>query len=198
MMPRRLIILIALLLASGLAACATSPPVHLVTLHVVPNGTPATKAGGRPAIAVGRISLPPELDRSELVRRTGDNTLNVDPLYRWAAPLDVLVQRTLASDLASRLPNRLVVLPGEPDPPGRIDVLVIIFRIFSLDAENRVLLGARWTLANGQSKDALVTDDVRFTIQAASSSSADVAEAMSTALAKLSDAIATALAAAAS
>lgn len=189
---RRTAVLLALCLPL-LSACATSPTPHFVTLHVVPNGTPATTAGSRPAIAVGRISLPPELDRSELVRRTGTDTLDVDALYRWAAPLDEIVQHTLASDLASRLPNRLVVLPGEPDPPGRLDVVLVAFSIFSVDPSNQVRLRARWTLVNGDSKQALQTDDVQLTIPVASASGADVAGAMSTALAKLSDAIATKL-----
>lgn len=190
---RRMTVLFSLCLPIFVSACATSPTPRFVTLHVVPNGTPATRAGSRPALAVGRISLPPELDRSELVRRSGPDTLDVDALYRWAAPLDDIVQRTLASDLASRLPDRLVVLPSEPDPPGRLDVVLVDFSSFSLDPGNQVLLRARWTLVNGESKEALQTDDVQFTISSPSPSGADVANAMSTALAKLSDAIASTL-----
>jgi len=78
------------LLALALAACASKP----TQFHTLDPSPPAgAVAGGSMAlpIQVDSVTLPPELDRPELVRRSGPGNLDVADIDRWAGPLD---QRT--------------------------------------------------------------------------------------------------------
>ena len=70
------------------AAADGSPPIHL-------------------AIAVGPVSIPPSVDRPQLVVQVAPNQVTVDEFDRWAAPLDDGIARAVAGNLA--------VLLGTPE-----------------------------------------------------------------------------------
>ncbi|HST76354.1 MAG TPA: ABC-type transport auxiliary lipoprotein family protein, partial [Acetobacteraceae bacterium] len=100
-----------------LAACGNSPPSRFYTLDPTGAGSSGVvRAKG--AVAVGQITLPAELDRLSLVTREGANRIAVSDQDRWAAPLDGMIRRVLATDLSRRLPAGAVVAPGDPVPPG--------------------------------------------------------------------------------
>ena len=82
-----------------LGGCASSAPLRYYTLSDVP-GTAGS--AGASAIRVGRVKIPGELDRSELVQRIDANRLKIAEQDRWAAPLDEMIRRVLAADLQSR------------------------------------------------------------------------------------------------
>ncbi|OYV32553.1 MAG: hypothetical protein B7Z80_26550 [Rhodospirillales bacterium 20-64-7] len=103
-----------LILALALAGCAGKPTTYL-TLTPVP-GPAQTKAGT--PLAVSRINIPPAIDRSGFTTETGPATLAVAGDTKWAGPLGVMGQLALARDLAARLQNMRVLMPGDPLPAG--------------------------------------------------------------------------------
>lgn len=183
---RRIFVLACLSAAAG---CASSPPTRFVTLDVAAARARAPGPVGVP-VAIGKVDLPPELDRPQPVRRRSGDRLDIPSGVRWAAPLGTLIQRTLALDLAARLPEEATVLPGQPDPSGPLRVVVVIFRTFSAGADDVVTLDARWTVVRQPADSVEFSKDARLTVRATSGSWADVAEAMSTALGRFADRIA--------
>ncbi len=184
--------LLGLSLAAG--ACGSSPATTWVTLAPVPpERAAAAAAAAGEHLAVGRITLPPELDRASPARYQGRNRLVVAPAARWPAPLDALVRRTLTLDLAARLPDGEVVLPGQPDPEGSLQVVVVAFRAFAADSAGDVTLDARWTLVREPSEAPLLTREARVSAHAATPAWDDLAAAISEALARLSDGMAATL-----
>jgi uncharacterized protein len=94
--------LTSLTLTLLLAGCASSAPLRFYTLSVVaPQGATAVPAGPS-SIRVGRVKIPAELDRTELVQRIDANRLRIGELDRWAAPLDEQIRRVLAANLQTR------------------------------------------------------------------------------------------------
>ena len=96
----RLSLLAAALLLAG---CGTSLPSKFYVL----TADPAPPRFGAPAgstVGFGRVSLPGALDRPALARRRGGNEIVYSEEERWAGPLDDMVRRVLADDLAARLP----------------------------------------------------------------------------------------------
>lgn len=93
----------AAMLAAGaamLAGCATSAPLRFYTLSAIaPEGAAAS---GAAAIRVGRVRIPAELDRNEIVQRVDATRVNIGELDRWAAPLDDMIRRVLTADLQAR------------------------------------------------------------------------------------------------
>ena len=138
----------AILLPITLTACGSSPPTRFYTLYPVPPGRPAATLAG-PPIQVGRVILPPDLDRLSIVTRAGPDRLDVSGQDRWAAPLDGMVQRVLAADLAARLPQSQVLAPGDPAPSGGVRTVTVNVRRFDSDATGQVTLDAGWALLSG-------------------------------------------------
>jgi uncharacterized lipoprotein YmbA len=121
--------------AAWLASCASSSvPMRFYTL--TPMGTEGASANAPSAIRVVRVTLPGEIDRLEIVRRTEATRLQLAEEDRWAAPLGELIQRTLAADLQARVPSSA----AEPDQ------LFVDIEEFVADANCAVTLRAAWTL----------------------------------------------------
>ena len=106
--------------ATLIAACASSPPMRFYVLTATPGsgdgtGTGTGAAGGdtsgrAPAAAaaptaaadlcIGRLTIPGELDRPEIVRGLAGNQLQIADQDHWAAPLSDMIRRVLNEDLA--------------------------------------------------------------------------------------------------
>lgn len=78
-----------------LAPVADDPVRHLLEATV----SGKTPTASRPAIAIARPSLPPYLERVELVTRTGDGRLKVHEKNLWSEPLDAGMSRVVADNL---------------------------------------------------------------------------------------------------
>ena len=175
--------LTALLVSLGLTGCASNAPLTYLVLSPVPGQV--YRAAG-PEIAVGRVSMPAAIDRSFLTTGTGENTVMVSYNAKWAAPLETLAQATLAKDLSARLPNHMVLMPGDHVPANTMIVSVNVSR-FLPDA-TQVCLEADWRAFNPATQQARTG---RTTIYVPTSSNATAqAQAMSQALGQLADHIA--------
>jgi uncharacterized lipoprotein YmbA len=142
---------------------------------------------------VADITLPESLDRLSFVTRIEPNRISVSDQDRWAAPLEGMVRRTLAADLARRLPGRTVQMPGDPPVKGRSLKVVVNLRQFIGDQAGHVVLDADWSVMS-DGRTVLPGRPESITVQAASPNAGAIAAAMSQALAMLSDRIATAIA----
>lgn len=80
---------------SILSPVADDPVRHLLEASV----SGKTPTAARPSIAIAKPSLPPYLERVELVTRTGDGRLEVHEKNLWSEPLDSAITRVVADDL---------------------------------------------------------------------------------------------------
>jgi len=109
MTPRRsaLAWLGTLALPPGLAGCASSPAPAWHSL--LPAAGPAADRRAAPLVlAVGRVSLPEEVDRPQLVLHRGPGRVDLLEQERWSEPLKAQLPRLLALGLAQRLPSAQV------------------------------------------------------------------------------------------
>lgn len=90
------LLFIPLLLGSCSVFSVKDDPVrHLLEASI----SARTTNSPRPAVAVARPTLPPYLERSELVTRTGTGTLEILEKELWAEPLDQGIARVVADNL---------------------------------------------------------------------------------------------------
>lgn len=171
------------LLAAGCGFLKRTPNTFYA-LDTVP-GTAARAAVGGTPVGIDSVELPPGLDRREVTARTADHKLDVRGHHQWAAPLEDMVMHTLSFNLASRLPQGMVVLPGQAKP-GAMRSLYVTFEDLAPGADNVFVLDARWTAGE-------LTRHERITVPLSSNESAAVVEAMSQALGQLADRMASAL-----
>lgn len=182
----------ALLLALLLAACGSSPPTRFYMLDPVPSARAPLPDPG-PPVQIGHVSIPGPLDRLSFVTRSGPNRIDVSDQDRWAAPLDGMIARVVAADLAARLPADRVLAPGDPTPQSRSLTVVLNIRQFVGDTAGKVVLDVDWSVLDRQQHPRL-TQRASITRQAASGQAGAIAAAMSDALGELSDRIAATLA----
>lgn len=174
-----------------LCGCGSSPSTHFFTLDAtVPDGDQAHVAV--PHIQVSAVHLPPDLDRTEIVREGRSGELTVSNQNRWGAPLDELMRRTLTEDLAKRLPDGAVIPPMAPRPPGTCDIVIDTLQFGGKQSDDVAFEGS-WTLLDPETGKSLYTHQVQIRDQAPAQDYAAQAAAMSRTLGRFADQIASAL-----
>lgn len=167
-------IVAALVLVS---ACSSSPPTRFYTLSdTAPDATPPAGIGW---VRIVGVTIPGELDRPELVRRTGPNQLSIAGLDRWAAPLDQTIRRTLSDDIGRRVPS--------PVPGQQYSVSVDIHEFYG-DGSCNVTLRAAWTLKPASGATAQPVNE-EIQVPSSGACTATLPGTMSIALGQLSDRI---------
>lgn len=99
-MSRKFCLAGAVVLAMGLAGCASSPTPNYYSLDLGTVLPPAT--GSSPSVAVGLAALPDTLDRPQMVSRNAYE-VRISDQNRWAEPLRRAIPRVLASEMGSLL-----------------------------------------------------------------------------------------------
>jgi uncharacterized lipoprotein YmbA len=182
MMRRSIVLLLPLLLAG--CGFLSSKPSRFYSLDRIP---PAAASSGGRGLPIGvEVVLPPGVDRKEIVVRQADHQLEVRGREQWTATLEPLVLHTLAFDLADRLPEGMVIFPGQAKA-GAMRELEVAFEELAPGPERTMILDARWTVHESGRPD--VTRHEHIAIDLASLDSAEIATGVSKALAALADRI---------
>lgn len=182
----RLVVLLGLTLLAGCGFFSRSKS-RFFSLDPIPSPAAITLRGL--PIGIDVVELPPGLDRREMVVRQPDLRLEMREREQWSAPLESLVLHTLAFNLASRLPDGMVVLPGQAKPAGQMRAVDVVFEDFAAGSDGVVVLEARWSVRDDADDRPDLTSHERITVDIASLDSSEIAKGMSQALAALADRI---------
>jgi uncharacterized lipoprotein YmbA len=181
---RRAVPVLVTMLAAGCGFLSSKPSLFYSLDRLPPTG--AIAAG--PGLPIGvDVVLPPGLDRKEIAVRQPDRRLDIRGREQWTASLEAMVLSTLAFDLADRLPEGMVILPGQPKPDRAMRSLDVVFEELAAGPDRSVVLDARWTLR--QTGRADLSRHEHIAIDAESLTSPNIAMGMSRALAALADRI---------
>ena len=125
-----------------LAGCGSSPPSKFYVLTADPVPQRAWTAAAK-TVALGRVSLPGALDRPQIARRKAGNEIVFSEEERWAGPLDDMMRRVLADDLAARLPAGVSLIESAATTPPGVTIALDVSR-FDADESGTVTLVAHW------------------------------------------------------
>src|SRR5215475_13321381 len=145
---------VALLVLSG--CLGSTPPTHFYLMPPLSRGDTASPASAGPrdlTLAVGPVTVPPYLDRPQIVTRTSRAKLTLADFDQWAGPLTDTIARVLSEDLSLLIPTERVVLypwSRAIDPDYQITVEVLQFE---RGPGNQVVLAARWSLLDRGGKE---------------------------------------------
>jgi uncharacterized lipoprotein YmbA len=143
-----------------------------------------------PSVLLGRVALPPYLDRPELVTRLANNQLRVDDVELWGEPLRDGCPRTIEQDLAALLGGaRVHHLPWTLAVPPDLVVAVEVRR-FEPTAAGKVELAASWSIHDGRGENERLRRETRLSYPVGGSGPRAAVGSMSEALAALSREIA--------
>ncbi|MEA3176927.1 MAG: uncharacterized protein QOI59_450 [Gammaproteobacteria bacterium] len=167
--------------------------MHYYTLTETPAPSRLTAPDNMTPIRLDRVTIPTELDRSQIVRRLDSTQLQIVEADRWAAPLDETIRRILSNDLAARLPPGAVANPNEPSIGEKRQSLAVDIAEFYGDSACKVTLRAAWTLKQSDSQSLHGNEEATASPQGACTGAGPIPAAMSQALGVLSDQIAAAV-----
>ena len=103
-----------LLLSLAIPACSFFQPIEDDPVRHILESTVSgsTPTGATPAVAIASPTLPPYLERVELVTRTGDGRVKIHEDDLWSEPLDAGISRVIADNLR-RLTGSTNVQPAK-------------------------------------------------------------------------------------
>jgi len=180
-----------LALVIPLAGCGSSPPskFYVLTADPVPQRAGAVATN---TVALGRVTLPGALDRPQIARRRGANEIVFSEEERWAGPLDDMLRRVLAEDLAARLPAGVMLVESSAKPPPGATIALDVSR-FDADESGTVTLAARWEAIGGNGTSLGAPRESTIVEPGSGKDAGSVVAAMSRAVAALAARIATGL-----
>jgi len=129
----------------ALAASCASPPSRFYTLSAAAN-TPAATTSNL-SVVVGPVSVPPVVDRPQIVVTTGPNQVRLEEFNRWASPLQSNISRVVAENLVAMLGTPRVILFSQAlgvDVDYRVAIEVQRFESAPGEAS---ILDAVWTVS---------------------------------------------------
>jgi uncharacterized lipoprotein YmbA len=177
-----------------IGGCGHSPVTRFYALTPTP-GSPAAATPAStltPAVGVRAVDLPAELDRPQIVTRSGANSVQLAEFDRWSAPLRDIISRLLAENLAAQLPaDRVAVYPWMPGDAIEQEVTVEIVR-FEGRLGGPCVLEARWRVAGASGRAGRVSGRTSAT-ENAGTDYASVVAAQSRLVGRLSGDIAAAI-----
>jgi uncharacterized lipoprotein YmbA len=133
-----------------------SPSVQFYNLSPMATASGAATADTGAAIAVGPVMFPRSLRRSQVVIRTGPNSVELDEFHRWAGSLESDFVDVLGSNLGALLStDRVAVYPAEARFPLDYRVVLDVDR-FDGTPGGTLVLKVRWAISAGDSGEALV------------------------------------------
>ena len=144
-------------------------------------------------IGVGPVTLPPHLDRTQIVTQASRHRLDLKDLDQWAEPLKDGFTRVLAHNLSVLLgTDRVFQFPWRRPFSVRYQLTVDVLR-FDTGAHGESVLSARWNLIEGDGRELLYSHTSTFRAQTPGRDIEPIVAAMSENLAELSREIAIAL-----
>ena len=171
------------------SGCASTPAARDYTLSATTE--PAASASDL-LVVVGPVSVPAEVDRPQMVVRTGPNQMRVDEFNLWTSPLQSNISRVVAQNLVTLLGTPHVTLfPQTVSADAGYRVAIEVQR-FDAALGEAATLDAVWTVR--RTKDG-GTQTGRTTVREAvqENNYEALAAAHSRAVARLSQDIATAV-----
>jgi uncharacterized lipoprotein YmbA len=174
------------LVGGGLIGClGTSPPSRYYTLSASAPRPAARTGTPMLTIRVAPVSLPESLDRPQMLRRTGENTVEVLEFERWIEPLDVLLRNTLVADLSAQLPEA-DVLGGSAPGIAADQTVGVSIELLEAKTSGEIELDAVWFILPRGAEAPQHSHRTSVRQKAASGQPVDIAAAVSQAVEQLS------------
>lgn len=176
-----------------IGCASTTPPTEFYALSSLAQSeehNPATESSRRLAIGIGPVTLPPYLDRPQIVTRPSANRLEIAEFHRWGSPLDQDFSQVLAENLAVLLPTQQVFVYPWDERVGITYQIVLDIHRFEGKSGKQALLDLHWMVFDQSGQKALLIKRAKISTPIVSAGYEALVTAQSQAIATLSRQIA--------
>jgi uncharacterized lipoprotein YmbA len=135
-----------------LAGCSLLPPMADAPVrHLLDSSAKEQDPrGSSPVVAIARPSLPPYLERSELVTRLNSGRLSIHENDLWAEPLDAAIARVIAENLRSQTGSTNIQPAGSFISKDYSSIVEIRIDRFDPSSEGVLLLECTWKIQSAE------------------------------------------------
>jgi len=133
-----------------ISGCTHTVPSKYYVLSPIKDTTPSSEldAGKTHIIGVGPIKFPKYLDRSQIIRFSGNNEVVVEESIRWAEPFEQNFTRVLRTNLTRLLTSSYAIdYPWKRSTNVRFQIMLDIHQ-FETGPDGTVTLSAHWAIFN--------------------------------------------------
>lgn len=153
-----------------LAGCSLLPPIaDEPARHLLDSSAKRQDPrGSSPVVAIARPSLPPYLERSEMVTRLNSGRLSIHETDLWAEPLDAAIARVIAENLRNLTGSTNIQPAGSFIRKDYSSVVEIRIDRFDPSSEGILLLECTWKIKSAKEIEDLTKYfrfEVRFNYQ---------------------------------
>ena len=122
----------------------SAAPSRFYTLSTTARASPG---GTFPyAVSVGPVTIPPAVDRPQIVSRIGPNQVRIDEFNRWASPLKADIARIVAENLSGQLGSaRVTTFPQAAADEAAYRVTIDVLSLESVPGKSAAI-DALWTV----------------------------------------------------
>jgi uncharacterized lipoprotein YmbA len=175
----------ALILAGGLAACASPDPV----LYTIAPAQGPPQIGGPKIVLVQQFAIAHYLERSQIVRSSENYRLDVMSNDWWGEPLGAMLTRVLIEELGQRLPQSTVIADNGAVSARPDATLELNIQRLDEDAAGNLILQAQAAVRfTGRTEPMLRS--FRFAVPTSAPGVSGEVAAISAALGRLADGLA--------
>jgi uncharacterized lipoprotein YmbA len=131
-----------------LASCGGGTALRLYDLNgAVPAVTLSGSDKNFQVIALDRVTIPDELDSTDMLRRRGAHELVASPSGRWGERLSQAITDALAARLANAEPHLAFTTLFNAHPAAR---LIIVIERLDMGADGACFMQAHWQIVRAQ------------------------------------------------
>lgn len=143
---KKIITILSFCLLSGCLG-GYSPQSKFYNLQPLSSSQTTPLSTKKLSIGISPTELPDYIDKPQIISfDKGNPQMNIDELNRWGEPLDSMIQRTIASDIALYLPNSIVKPKSSLLEKFNFLVDVQIIR-FDMIKNQQAILDAWWYIS---------------------------------------------------
>jgi uncharacterized lipoprotein YmbA len=139
-----------------LSASCSSVPAHYYSL--VPQAPGTANSTSDPIIVAVSTTIPPIVDRMQMVSHVSPAQVRVNEAARWAVSLREQLPQVLISDLQARYPAWTFVSARQAVAVHPSIRLAIDIETFDAEESERTQVRARWTLSGSPEKRVLISE----------------------------------------
>jgi len=139
-----------LICINTITGCTHTEPSKYYVLSPIKDTAPpsATNTEKKHIIGVGPVKFPKYLDRSQIIRFSGDNEVVIEEYNRWAEPIEQNFTRVLRTNLTRLMDYSYAIdYPWKSSLNVRFQVMVDIHQ-FETGPDGTVSLNAHWAIFN--------------------------------------------------
>lgn len=141
------VVVVCLSVSLWIFGCAgRSSPVDFYTLTPMDQPQQGKTSQGGMAIAIGPVTIPAALDRSQIVTRDGTNKIHLAENHRWAGPLQQDIAAVLADNISGLLKSERVAPFTREDLFEPTHRIIVDITRFDGQLDKEIILDVVWSI----------------------------------------------------